>query len=41
MLKSINKIKKYPKDMIIYPGHGETTTLSHEIENNIYFKENI
>lgn len=41
MLKSINKIKKYPHDMTIYPGHGETTTLSHEIENNIYFKENI
>lgn len=39
MLKSIAKIKKYPLDMIIYPGHGITTTLSHEIENNIYFKE--
>lgn len=38
MKESINKIKRYHKDMIIYPGHGESTTLSHEIENNIYFK---
>lgn len=39
MKESIKKIKNYPKDMIIYPGHGEYTTLRHEIENNIYFKE--
>ena len=38
MNKSINKIKKYPNDMIIYPGHGNNTTLEHEINNNIYFK---
>lgn len=37
MEKSIDKIKKYDKDMIIYPGHGEATTLSHEIEYNPYF----
>lgn len=37
MEKSIDKIKKYDKDMIIYPGHGEDTTLSHEIEFNPYF----
>ena len=39
MKESINKIKKYPKDITIYPGHGESTTLEHEINNNIYFKE--
>lgn len=39
MIKSIKKIKKYPKDIIIYPGHGISTTLNHEINNNIYFKE--
>ena len=39
MKKSINKIKKYLKDITIYPGHGEYTTLEHEIKNNIYFKE--
>lgn len=38
MNKSIDKIKKYPKDMIIYPGHGKSTTLEHEIDNNIFFK---
>ena len=39
MKESIKKIKNYPIDMIIYPGHGKDTTLKHEIENNIYFKE--
>ena len=39
MKDSIKKIKNYPIDMIIYPGHGEDTILKHEIENNIYFKE--
>lgn len=38
MKESINKIKKYPPDITIYPGHGDSTTLSHEIQNNIYFK---
>ena len=39
MKESINKIKKYPKDITIYPGHGDTTTLEHEINYNTYFKE--
>lgn len=38
MLDSIDKIKKYPSDMVIYPGHGESTSLGHEIKNNIYFR---
>ncbi len=38
MIKSINKIKKYPKNITIYPGHGETTTLEQEINNNPYIK---
>lgn len=37
MLKSIDKIKKY-EDFIIYPGHGEITTLSYEKKYNPYFK---
>lgn len=37
MVKSIDKIKKYPKDVLIYPGHGENTTLGYEINNNPYF----
>lgn len=39
MIKSINKIKKYDKDIIIYPGHGEQTTLGYEINNNVYFRD--
>ena len=39
MMDSINKIKTYPKDMIIYPGHGDSTILDYEIKNNVYFKE--
>ena len=31
MINSLNKIKKYDKDIIIYPGHGESTTLLKEI----------
>ncbi|MBE6152796.1 MAG: MBL fold metallo-hydrolase [Firmicutes bacterium] len=37
MIESIKKIKKYPKDTIIYPGHGESTTLNYETKYNIYF----
>lgn len=37
MLESINKIKKYDQQIIIYPGHGKETTLEHEINNNEYF----
>ena len=38
MIDSINKIKKYDRDFVIYPGHGDNTTLGYEIDNNIYFK---
>ena len=37
MIESINKIKKYDKDIVIYPGHGDKTTLGYEINNNMYF----
>jgi len=37
MLNSITKIKKLPKNTIIYPGHGQKTTLEEEIKNNYYF----
>ena len=30
MKDSINKIKKYDKNIIIYPGHGDSTTLGEE-----------
>lgn len=38
MISSINKIKKYPNDITLYPGHGELTNLGYEKENNIFFK---
>ena len=37
MMRSINKIKKYPDDTTIYPGHGEFTKLGHEKLKNYYF----
>ena len=37
MIESIYKIKKYDKDIVIYPGHGIHTTLGYESLNNIYF----
>ena len=37
MIKSINKIYSYPLDTIIYPGHGESSTLELEKENIDYY----
>lgn len=37
MKKSIDKIKKYDKDIRLYPGHGYETTIEYELENNPYF----
>ena len=37
MLKSIDKIKKYDKNIEIYPGHGDRTTIGHEINYNMFF----
>ena len=37
MIKSIQKIKAYEDDIIVYPGHGKVTTLGREKKNNPYF----
>lgn len=37
MEKSLDKIKKYPKDITLYSGHGEVTTLEEEMKSNPYF----
>ncbi len=39
MKQSIQKIKNYDPNIIIYSGHGSTTVLVDEINNNPYFKE--
>ena len=36
MRKSIEKIKKYDEDIVLYPGHGEETDLKSELLYNIY-----
>lgn len=38
MKESLSKIKKYDKDIILYPGHDEITTLGYELLNNVYMK---
>ncbi len=37
MQQSIELIKQYDKDIVIYPGHGDKSTLRHECNENIYF----
>lgn len=38
MKNSLNIIKKYDKDIVLYPGHGLSTTLEYELKNNIYLE---
>ena len=38
MKKSLKRISKLPTIIIIYPGHGESTTLSNELKYNKKFK---
>ena len=37
MKNSLEKIKKYNDNILLFPGHGEETTLGYEKENNIFF----
>ena len=39
MKDSCKKIIKYSDDIVIYPGHGDSTTLKDEKENNEYLKK--
>jgi glyoxylase-like metal-dependent hydrolase (beta-lactamase superfamily II) len=36
MMSSLGKIKKYDSSIIIYPGHGEESTLEYEFKYNNY-----
>lgn len=38
MKKSLNKIIKYSDDIIVYPGHGDVTSLKYEKENNCFIR---
>lgn len=37
MMDSIDKIKRYDDDIILYPGHGDSTILGYEKKNNPFF----
>lgn len=37
--KSLKKLINLDKNLNIYPGHGEVTTLANELDKNIYLKE--
>ena len=39
MKKSLQKLLKYDSDIVLYPGHGDKTTIGYEQKNNIYIKE--
>ena len=39
MANSLKKIMNYDKNITIYPGHGVSTSLGYEINNNVYFHE--
>lgn len=39
MMNSLRKISLFQKNIKLYPGHGESTILKDEIENNYYFKK--
>ena len=36
MSYSLRELKKFDENTKLYPGHGNTTTLSHELLNNPY-----
>lgn len=38
MFKSLEKVKYFKTDTIVYPGHNEDTTVKHELEHNPFLK---
>lgn len=41
MKKSLFNLKKFDKNIILYPGHGNKTTIENEILNNPYLRSDI
>ncbi|MDR1926509.1 MAG: MBL fold metallo-hydrolase [Endomicrobium sp.] len=39
MRRSLIRLKKLDPSLIIYPGHGSTTTMSNELQHNPYLKD--
>lgn len=39
MLDSLKRLKKYPSVIVLYPGHGDKTTLEVELKDNPYYGE--
>ena len=37
MVNSLKMIRKYPSDMVLYPGHGDKALLSNELNNIDYY----
>ena len=38
MIKSLIEFKKYNPDIIIYPGHGDESTIGYELKHNPYLR---
>ncbi len=38
MYRSLKKFIKYDKDILIYPGHGDISSIYYEIENNQFLR---
>ena len=36
--ESLKKLSEFPDDYIVYPGHGDTTTIGYEKQNNEYMR---
>ena len=38
MQKSLQKLARLPKKLVVYPGHYEKSTISYELVNNVFLK---
>ena len=38
MANSLNVFKYMPESVVCYPGHGESTTVGHELKNNPFLR---